>query len=253
VPLLYGARPSWRALSSGVEDGVDVRQVEENLAALGFTDEGDLTVDDEWDSDTTAAVKDWQESLGMEETGQLALGDVVFQPGAVRVNQRLVDVGGTSGGPVLKVASQQRLVTVKLDANRQGLVAAGDAVQVELPDGTVADAVVYAVGTVATAAAEGESPTVDVAIVFPEGTDTGTLDQAPVVVRVDREEAVGVLAVPVEALLALREGGYGVEVVGRDGTTHLVAVEDGAFADGLVEVTPTSGELAEGDEVVVPA
>ena len=57
------------------------------------------------------------------------------------------------------------------------------------------------------------------------------------------------LAVPVEALLALAEGGYAVELAHDDGTTSLVAVELGAFADGWVEVT---GDVAEGDEVVVP-
>jgi hypothetical protein len=57
------------------------------------------------------------------------------------------------------------------------------------------------------------------------------------------------LAVPVEALLALAEGGYAVERVKADGTTELVAVKLGAFADDKVEV---SGDLAEGDQVVVP-
>jgi hypothetical protein len=58
-----------------------------------------------------------------------------------------------------------------------------------------------------------------------------------------------VLAVPANALLALLEGGYAVERVTDGGGTELVAVETGLFADGWVEV---SGDLAEGDEVVVP-
>ena len=58
------------------------------------------------------------------------------------------------------------------------------------------------------------------------------------------------LAVPVNALLALAEGGYAVEVE-RDGRRALVGVETGLFADGQVEV---SGQgLAAGDRVVVPA
>ena len=58
------------------------------------------------------------------------------------------------------------------------------------------------------------------------------------------------LTVPVAALLALAEGGYGVEVV--DGSTsHYVAVETGLFAGGRVEV---SGDgLAEGMTVGMPA
>ena len=69
-------------------------------------------------------------------------------------------------------------------------------------------------------------------------------------VSVVTSAATGVLAVPVDALLALAEGGYAVERGGRRRHRELVAVEIGAFADGWVEVT---GDLAEGDDVVVPA
>jgi hypothetical protein len=52
-----------------------------------------------------------------------------------------------------------------------------------------------------------------------------------------------VLTVPIVSLVALREGGFGVEVV--DGaTTRYVAVEAGLFSGGRVEI---SGDgLAEG-------
>ena len=69
-------------------------------------------------------------------------------------------------------------------------------------------------------------------------------------VSVVTSAAPGVTAVPVDALLALAEGGYAVERPVAGGGTELVAVEVGAFADGWVQVT---GDLAEGDDVVVPA
>jgi hypothetical protein len=78
----------------------------------------------------------------------------------------------------------------------------------------------------------------------------GTLDGAPVTVLVVRQSREGVLAVPVESLLALREGGYAVQVAGADGGSRYVAVQLGLFTDGWVEVT---GDLAEDDRVVVPA
>jgi multidrug efflux pump subunit AcrA (membrane-fusion protein) len=57
-----------------------------------------------------------------------------------------------------------------------------------------------------------------------------------------------VLTVPVEALLALRDGGYGLEVVDASGQHRIVPVKLGFSARGLVEVT---GEgLAEGTRVV---
>jgi hypothetical protein len=69
------------------------------------------------------------------------------------------------------------------------------------------------------------------------------------VVIVERVLAEDVLTVPVGALLALAGGGYVVERVTAGGTEQ-VAVEPGQFADGLVEVI---GDIAEGDQVVVPS
>jgi multidrug efflux pump subunit AcrA (membrane-fusion protein) len=80
---------------------------------------------------------------------------------------------------------------------------------------------------------------------------TGAIDEAPVTVLFTAQERKGVLAVPVAALLALAEGGYGVQVVGSDGTTKIVAVEVGLFADGQVEISGAG--IAEGTKVGVPA
>jgi multidrug efflux pump subunit AcrA (membrane-fusion protein) len=76
------------------------------------------------------------------------------------------------------------------------------------------------------------------------------LDQAPVDVEVITDRADGVMAVPVTALVALAEGGYAVEVEQPDGTTRLVAVDPGMYAEGLVEVA--SDGLQPGDRVVAP-
>ena len=45
------------------------------------------------------------------------------------------------------------------------------------------------------------------------------------------------LAVPVTALLALKEGGYAVEAVDAAGQHQLVAVHLGVFSNGMVEVS----------------
>ena len=80
---------------------------------------------------------------------------------------------------------------------------------------------------------------------------TGTLDQAPVTVGITSDSRTGVLAVPVNALLALAEGGYGVRVLDGTPEGRIVGVTTGLFAKGLVEV---SGDgLAEGAKVEVPA
>ncbi len=76
------------------------------------------------------------------------------------------------------------------------------------------------------------------------------LDEAPVDVLVVTDSAIGVLAVPVTALVVLAEGGYAVEVDAGGGATRLVGVEVGFFADGLVEIS--GADLVAGDRVVVP-
>ena len=90
--LLYGARPAWRAFKPDMSNGADVKQLEENLKALGYTHKG-FDVDREWDDATTAAVKRWQRANGMTVDGTIAPGEVVFAPGAVRVTELPIDVG----------------------------------------------------------------------------------------------------------------------------------------------------------------
>jgi hypothetical protein len=256
VPLLLGDRPLWRTLGPGVEDGPDVAQLEANLVALGVVTADELTVDEVWTSATTDAVEEWQESLGLEETGSVSPGDLVFLPAAVRVVDHPTPVGGSSSGTVLEVSGTTSAVTIDLEASRRELVAVDQPVEVELPDGTVLPGTVTSVASVATAAESDDpnastDPTIEVTVRLDEAVPEGTFDEAPVVVRVVTSAAEGVLAVPVDALMALAEGGYAVERVGTgpDGASELVAVELGAFADGWVEVT---GDVAEGDQVEVP-
>ena len=61
------------------------------------------------------------------------------------------------------------------------------------------------------------------------------------------------LAVPVNALVALADGGYAVEEVEADGAHRLLPVTPGLFDDsaGLVQVSGNG--LAVGQRVVVPA
>lgn len=244
VVLLFGEVPAYRRLADGVDDGTDVKQLEENLKALGYNPG---TVDGTWTAATTAAVKRWEDALGVAEDGVVEADDVVFRAGAVRVAAHSAGVGGPAAGEVLRVTSAVRTVTVDLEATKQTQVKAGDAVEVELPDGRVVAGRITSVGKVASVATgeQGQSQPATVEVVV-SLDDPGDYDQAPVEVRLTRASREAVLAVPVGALLALAEGGYAVEAA--DG--RLVAVTTGLFADGWVEV---SGEVSEGMAVVVPA
>ena len=78
----------------------------------------------------------------------------------------------------------------------------------------------------------------------------GHLDQAPVTVNIVSARVRNVLAVPVNALVALAGGGYAVQVVqGR--ATHLTAVRTGLFGSTLVQVSGAG--LEPGVRVEVPA
>ena len=76
-----------------------------------------------------------------------------------------------------------------------------------------------------------------------------TLVSAPVDVTLVSAQAHDVLSVPVAALVALAEGGYGVQVV-EGSSTRYVAVKTGMFASGRVEITGDG--IAEGTLVEVP-
>lgn len=95
VILMDGAVPAWRTLAAGVSDGVDVRQLERGLAALGY-DPG--TVDAAFTASTAVAVREWQDDLGLAETGSVELGRVVFLPGPRRVAQVDATLGSAGGG-----------------------------------------------------------------------------------------------------------------------------------------------------------
>jgi hypothetical protein len=263
VVLLYGSTPAYRALAEGATaaeaTGGDVAQLNHDLVALGYMDSAG--VDSAWDAfnwATKAGVEKLQEHLGVDQTGKLPLGEVVFLPNAARVTTLQATLGAPATGPVLQASSTARTVSVALDADLQSEVKAGDRVTITLPDGSTTPGTVTSVGKVATVPSNNSGgsdsgPTVPVTIRPTDPTATGSLDQAPVLVAITERTVHNVLAVPVNALLALAGGGYAVEVADADGTRQLVPVLPGLFDDaaGLVQVTGPG--LAAGQQVVVPA
>jgi peptidoglycan hydrolase-like protein with peptidoglycan-binding domain len=241
VQLLYGTKPAWRDLQVGVDDGPDIRQLEQNLAALGYDPDHQITVDTHYTWATRAAVRRWQKARGLDQTGRFTTTmPAVFLPWPARVKTVDASVGGSAapGGAVYTVTSDRHQVTVDLDVSQQGYVKQGDRVQVTLPDGRKAKGRIGEVGRVAET--QGEAPnqttTIPVTVTLDNPKAGGRLDQAPVEVYVTTQTRKGVLAVPVTALLALTEGGYGVETVDPAGQHQLVAVRLGVFSNGMVEV-----------------
>jgi hypothetical protein len=290
VPLLYGAIPAYRAFNLGMSDGADVDELTQDLIALGYG--AGLSQSNHYSSATAAAVERWQRALGLPVTGKVLLGQVVFEPGAIRVTSVSASVGqsvgggggggsgsggGGGGGTVLTATSTTPIVTVNLDVSQDYLVKPGDAVSIVLPTGTsTVTGHIETVGNVATCpggggvgtgtsaggGSGGESPcssaasnnssppTVTVTITMDSTPAGATLDQAPVNVNINTQSAENVLAVPVNALLALQGGGFGVEVVSGN-TSRLVGVTTGLYANNLVQVSGSG--ISAGMRVEVPS
>ncbi len=257
VLLLYGSTPATRAFVAGMSAGPDVAELNANLDALGY---GRGLAGAEFTAATAAAIRALQSARGASASGELLLGSVVFESGAVRVTSVTPAVGATVvPGPVLAITSTARQVKLALDASEQSSVRVGDTVSITLPDNQTTPGRVTYVSSVATSPSAGKgggeeesAPTVEVHATPTDPAATGHLDQAPVNVEITTESVHDALAVPVDALLALAGGGYAVEVAeGR--AHHLVGVTVGLFDDaqGLVQV---SGQgLSERQRVVVPA
>ncbi|WP_144119843.1 peptidoglycan-binding protein [Catellatospora sichuanensis] len=247
--LMYGNVPAYRELKSG-DEGADVRQLEQNLKALGY---GGFTVDDEFTSSTATAVKKWQDKLGLAETGRVEFGRVVFALGQVRVEslEATVSAPAQPGSAVLKYTGTVRVVVVQLDVADQRLAKVGAAVKVELPAGGTADGKVAKAYTVIEAGGQGEEATtkLEAVVSLADQKAVAGFNQAAVDVTFTAAERPDVLTVPVSALVALREGGYGVEIV-EGGASRYLAVETGLFSGGRVEVSGAG--LAEGMTVGIP-
>ncbi|MEU8000712.1 peptidoglycan-binding protein [Catellatospora sp. NPDC049111] len=247
--LMYGDVPAYRELKVG-DEGADVKQLEQNLKALGYSG---FTVDREFTSSTATAVRQWQEDLGLKETGRVEFGRVVFASGQIRVEsvEATASAPAQPGAAVLKYTGTVRVVVVQLDVADQRLAKVGAAVRVELPAGGTAEGRVAKAYTVIEAGGQGEEATtkIEAVVSLADQKAVAAFNQASVDVTFTAAERPGVLTVPVSALVALREGGYGVEVV-ENGTSRYVAVRAGLFSGGRVEV---SGDgLAEGMTVGIP-
>ena len=256
VLLFEGSVPQFRRFTSNMTDGADVEQLERNLAQFGYADDFDLSVDEDFTAITRDVVEEFQLQLGVEDTGQIELGRVVFSATPVRIGAIHVELGQTIS-PQVTVASvtdSEQRITMDLDAEDRSLVSEGTAVDIELPDGTVVPGSVSTVAAVATRSADQQNgsvaePTIEVTVGFAGSPPADIFDAAPVDIIVTDEVTAGVLTVPVPSLIALSGGGHAVELV-VEGGTQLIGVELGDFVDEIVEVR---GDLQEGDSVVLGA
>jgi peptidoglycan hydrolase-like protein with peptidoglycan-binding domain len=260
VVLLCGTVPAYRALLVGLK-GRDVRQLNRNLHQLGYDTDAHVRIDpgdDAFTSNTEQALKAVQRKKGIGVTGELATGDAVFLPVAVRIAKVTGQVGGSAGpgAPVLSATSDKLQVQVNIDPSQQGEVHRGNRAQITLPGNTPVTGRVAGFGRVAqTPAGQGgqaADATIPTFISLDDPAKAAGLDQAPVDVDITTKGVDNALSVPVTALVGRSGGGFAVEVVRAGERRALVAVKLGLFDTGGGRVQ-VEGDLRPGDSVVVPS
>ncbi|MFD5145675.1 peptidoglycan-binding protein [Streptomyces sp. NPDC058401] len=272
VVLMAGDRPMWRDLGPGVPAGSDVEQLERNLLRLGHAKGLGLAADQKFTPDTATAVKRWQKSLGLPETGTVPLGAVtMLPPESVRVQQVGAQLGAAPGSSsVMTVTREDLVVTVRPAENQLSRFKPDGRVRIKTADGTAVEGRVRSLirgsgpgsgaedGSGGPGGGSGEGSggpggaRTTVTIVPDDQQQAQRAGQSAVTVTVVGDTAEHALIVPVTALLALDGGGYGVRV--SDGpapgpTPRLVKVQLGLIADAKAQIT---GDVRPGAQVVIP-
>lgn len=248
VVVAEGAVPAFRPVGRGTE-GADARQVQQMLTDLGFYTGA---VDGEAGSWTVAAIREWQESLGMPQTGVVEAGDVVFVPALptrVSLDGEVIARGrSVSGGEeAVQGLPPAPVFTVPVTDAQAGMVPAGTLVEVTSPDGDVWDAFVTGqtrddVSGVVSMTLEGEGGAVICGAACAQVPVTG---QARLASRIVTQETVAGLVVPSAALTTGADGQ--IAVIGEDGQRMPVTVGASARGMSVVEGVP------DGTRVRVPA
>jgi peptidoglycan hydrolase-like protein with peptidoglycan-binding domain len=241
VVALHGTQPAWRTLESGVDDGPDVRQLEQSLVDLGYDPDATVTIDDSFDSGTEAAIERWQEGLAVDPTGAVELGSVVFVAADTTITAHLAAVGDdvTDGTAIVSLSGSSHHVVIEVPTELQTVVTPGLDVDIAGTAGVVT----------VLRSAERDSTTVVQALITPIGPlddATGTV----VSVRLDVTSAIGATIVPAEALVSRLDGTYAVQVGSPGGPHEFLPVTVLAVSGGDVAVQ--SDQLDEGMTVLVP-
>ena len=247
---------------AGKESGIDAT---EQLAI----DNAQKTYDDTLESYNEGVDRDAELAKAREELNELQLSSIseTFSPTNAFASKTSIiagsiinDVGSAVAlnSPLYNISSVGIEVVFQVDATDQETVILGKNVEIELPTDERVSTVITFIDQVVTQTQAGDFIEVVLEVLNPEEVEA--YDQAPVKVFLTTEISENVLYVPVNALLALAEGGYALEIYeglaegstfeGESGVdTTYVAVEIGVFTDGFVEVI---GNIQEGQLAVVP-
>ena len=130
VVVLKGAVPAFRPLSAGAV-GADVTQLTRFLAAKNYLDAATST----YSPAVQRAVRAWQRSMGVEQTGRLNRGDVIFVkslPVRVALDPRFA-VGAllSAGAPAIEALSSAPTFTAQYSDFQAKQISEGMPVEIE--------------------------------------------------------------------------------------------------------------------------
>lgn len=248
VVVAAGTVPAFRAIGEGAH-GADVEQLQQMLTATGFY-AGDVDGQVRWG--TIVAIREWQRSLGLEQTGIVELGDVIFVPTLptrVSLDTDVIarDRAVTGGEQVVRALPATPVFTVPVTDAQAAMVPAGTVVEITAPEGQIWTAVA------ADQVRDEQSQTVIISLT---GTDDGPIcadqcSQIPVATQsrlpsqIVTVPTVEGLVVPSAALVT--DAGGQVAVIDSAGTRMQVSVVASARGVSVIE------GIDQGTSVRVPA
>jgi len=250
VITIVGDTPIDRSLSLASSDGPDIATLEQALVDQGYDAGGEVEVDETFDAATEEALMAWEDDLGLSGDGIATPHEFVVLPTNSVVTSIDIERGDriVPGDIVFTVGVSTRTLTATVDIDDEDLITVGDSVEVDVGDQTLTGTIIEMIDVAANPADSASVDTLRIEIVLDETVDPGPEPSIAVDVRIVETLASDATLVPASALVSVGDGTYAVEVVsGND--TSFVAVEPGAFADGMVQVDG----IEAGTAVVVPS
>jgi hypothetical protein len=247
VVIAQGSIPAFQPMQRG-SSGTDVAQLQAFLASLGLYGG---PADGGFGGGTEAAVEQWQENMGLEPTGMVQAGDILFVPTLptrIALDTELVKRGATisPGAEVVQGLPATPTFTVPVTDSQAALMPIGTRVEITGPAGDLWEAFV-----------EDQEPSDEVGVTVllggKEGANIcgeacGTIpvaEEALLRSQIVTVEPVVGLTVPSAALSTTGEGS--IFVTDEEGERHTVTVLTSARGVSIIEGVP------EGMRLRVPA
>lgn len=238
VVVALGDVPAFRAIGQDAE-GADVAQLQTMLVTRGFYAG---TVDGKAKAGTVRAIKAWQKSLGVPQTGTVDAGDVIYVPTLptrVALDEELIFRGATltGGEEVVQGLPTAPVFEVPGTEAQAAMMPTGTRVQITSPEGA------EWVGFVVEQKPETDTGNVIVSLEGEGGTvicadqcgQVSVFGEAILKSRIVTQETVAGLVVPSAALVTGADGQVAVidEAGGRVPVTVVAAAKGMSVVEGV--------------------